>query len=180
MIILASASPRRRELLSQLGLDFEVRAQDCEEFSESHDPAEYVVDIAREKAKSALNGALPCDIIIAADTVVCLGTQILGKPRDLSDAGRMLLALSGKIHTVRTGVCIIKDGKEQAFCAATDVEFFELTDAEISNYLATGEPMGKAGAYAIQGKGATLVRRISGDYNNVVGLPLAEVWRAIK
>lgn len=180
MIILTSASPRRRDLLAQLGLDFVVRAQDCEEISSSTDPAEYVVDIAQLKARAALESALPDDIIIAADTVVCLDDEILGKPRDLSDAGRMLCALSGKIHTVRTGVCVIIGGVEKTFCSATSVEFFDLEDAEISNYLATGEPMGKAGAYAIQGKGATLVRRISGDYNNVVGLPLAEVWRAIK
>lgn len=173
-IILASKSPRRRELLEMLGFkDFEIIPASGPELSpEGLTPSDTVCGIAlgkaREVAKNAEKGAL----IIAADTLVCLDGEFLGKPKDKEDAARMLERLSGRTHTVYTGVALIKDGEELCEAEASDVLFRELSGAEIDAYIATGEPMDKAGAYGAQGLGALLVKGIDGDFFNVMGLPV--------
>lgn len=178
-IILASASPRRRELLTLAGIEYEVIPSECEEvLPDEITPDEAVKELARQKADDVFNRYPDC-MIIAADTVVALGNTILGKPKDEEDAFNMLSSLSGKSHTVYTGVCIKTNEKTDIFHVATDVEFYELTEEEIKDYIATGEPMDKAGAYGIQGKGSLLVKGIHGDYFNVVGLPLAETVKKI-
>lgn len=178
-IILASASPRRRELLTLAGIEYEVIPSECEEIlPDEITPDSAVMELARQKAEDVFNRHSDC-MIIAADTVVALGNTILGKPKDEEDAFNMLSSLSGKIHTVYTGVCIRTQQKTELFYSATDVEFYPLTEKEIKDYIATGEPMDKAGAYGIQGKGSLLVKGIHGDYFNVVGLPLAETVRKL-
>ncbi|MBQ3127980.1 MAG: septum formation inhibitor Maf [Clostridia bacterium] len=179
-IILASASPRRRELLALAGVDFAVKVADVEEvIPENASPDEVVKSLAIQKA-SAVAQENPDSIVIGSDTVVALDGVILGKPRDEEDAVRMLKTLSGRSHTVYTGVAIIHGEKTSNFCEATEVVFNSLTDEEIRNYVATKEPMDKAGAYGIQGKGCVLVEKIVGDYFNVVGLPVSRVYRELK
>ncbi|MBP3447313.1 MAG: septum formation inhibitor Maf [Clostridia bacterium] len=179
-IILASASPRRRELLALAGVDFAVKVADVEEvIPENASPDEVVKSLAIQKA-SAVAQENPDSIVIGSDTVVALDGVILGKPRDEEDAVRMLKTLSGRSHTVYTGVAIIYGEKTSNFCEATEVVFNSLTDEEIRNYVATKEPMDKAGAYGIQGKGCVLVEKIVGDYFNVVGLPVSRVYRELK
>ncbi|MBQ6570013.1 MAG: septum formation inhibitor Maf [Clostridia bacterium] len=180
MLILASASPRRREILKQAGMDFEVMVSDIEEKADpSLSPSELVVCLARQKAENVFQRA-GGKTVVAADTVVALEGKILGKPKDEKNAFEMLKALSGKTHEVFTGVCVIKDGKSQSFFERTEVDFYPLSDEDISSYIATGEPMDKAGAYGIQGKGCTLVKAVRGDFYNVVGLPIAKLSRLLK
>ena len=178
-IILASASPRRKELLTLAGFDYEVAVSECEEIlPDGITPDKAVEELARQKAEDVFarhNDAM----IIAADTVVALDNTILGKPQNEDDAFRMLSSLSGRRHTVYTGVCIKTNEKTDIFHVATEVEFYELSEKEIKDYIATKEPMDKAGSYGIQGKGFVLVKGIHGDYFNVVGLPLAETVRHI-
>ncbi len=175
--ILASASPRRKELLTLGGVDYEVIVSQCEEIlPENITPADAVMSLATQKADDVFKRNHE-RIIIAADTVVALDGKILGKPKDKEDAFKMLSSLSGNTHTVYTGVCIKSKDKTDTFFTATDVEFYALTADEINTYIATNEPMDKAGAYGIQGKGFILVKKIDGDYYNVVGLPLAETVR---
>ena len=179
-IILASASPRRRELLALAGVDFAVKVADVEEvIPENASPDEVVKSLAIQKA-SAVAQENPDSIVIGSDTVVALDGVILGKPRDEEDAVRMLKTLSGRSHTVYTGVAIIHGEKTSNFCEATEVVFNSLTDEEIRNYVDTKEPMDKAGAYGVQGKGCVLVEKIVGDYFNVVGLPVSRVYRELK
>ena len=176
-LILASASPRRRELLSQAGVDFEVRPVDIDEtVRPGESPAGFVVRLAREKAAAAAANH-PRAPVLAADTVVVLGDQILGKPAGPEDAARMLGLLSGRVHQVLTGFCLLEPSfsRDATDYVSTDVEFRPLSEADIRNYVDSGECLDKAGAYAIQGRGASLTRRINGSYTNVVGLPLAEV-----
>lgn len=179
-IILASASPRRRELLKFITEDFTVRVSDAEEVT---DPAlsaeETVKSLAVIKGESVAEG-FPEDTVISADTIVVLDGKILGKPKDEEDAFRMLSSLSGRTHEVFTGVCVLHSGRRLVFAERTEVSFFPLSEDEIRAYIATGEPADKAGAYGIQGKGCTLVKAISGDYNNVVGLPVAGLNRLLK
>ncbi|MCR4615457.1 MAG: Maf family protein [Clostridiales bacterium] len=178
-IILASASPRRRELLSVAGVDFEVHTSDVEEqVPEGASPEETVKLLAGQKASAVAERFGDC-CVIGADTVVVCDGKILGKPRDRAQAYDMLRMLSGKTHCVFTGVCIICRGKTVSFAEKTEVTFYDLTDDEINAYIATGEPMDKAGAYGIQGRGCVLIKGILGDYFNVVGLPVAETVRAI-
>ena len=178
--ILASASPRRKELLTLAGIEYEVVVSQCEEIlPDSITPDKAVEELARQKAEDVFSRHDDA-MIIAADTVVALGNTILGKPKDEDDAFSMLSSLSGRRHTVFTGVCIKTKDKTDIFHVATDVEFYELSEKEIKEYIATGEPMDKAGAYGIQGKGFVLVKGIHGDYFNVVGLPLSETVRHIK
>lgn len=178
-IILASASPRRKELLTLADFDYEVVVSECEEIlPDGITPDKAVEELARQKAEDVFarhNDAM----IIAADTVVALDNTILGKPQDEDDAFRMLSSLSGRRHTVFTGVCIKTKDITDIFHVATEVEFYELSEKEIKDYIATKEPMDKAGSYGIQGKGFVLVKGIHGDYFNVVGLPLAETVRHI-
>lgn len=178
-IILASASPRRKELLSLAGIEYEVIPSKCDEFlPDDITPADAVEELARQKAEDVFRRNPDCKII-AADTVVALGNTILGKPKDDRDAFDMLASLSGNTHTVYTGVCIKTADSEEIFHCATDVEFYNLTEKEICDYIATKEPCDKAGSYGIQGKGSLLVKGIKGDYFNVVGLPLAETVRRL-
>lgn len=179
MIILASGSPRRQELLKTAGVEFKVCAAEGEEkLDPALHPADAAVEVARQKAGEVAK-KYPRDCVVGADTIVVLEDLILGKPKDKADAAEMLTLLSGREHTVYTGVCIIKNGKENCFAEATRVEFYPLTQDEITAYVESGEPMDKAGAYGIQGLGCVLVKGIAGDYFNVMGFPVARVLRAI-
>lgn len=169
-LTLASQSPRRRELLSQLGLDLEVRPADVDETPRPGEAAEaYVLRLAQDKAR-AVDG----DTVLGADTVVVLDGALLGKPRDVEDARRMLRALSGRPHQVTTGVAGRRGGRERAIAVTTEVELLPLDGPRIDWYVATGEPLDKAGAYAVQGIAGAFVRAVRGSISNVVGLPLAE------
>ena len=179
-IILASASPRRKELLSTAGLEFTVKVADVEEIiPENATPYEVVKSLALQKAQAVAKDN-PDSVVIGSDTVVALDGVILGKPKDEEDAVRMLTALSGRSHTVYTGVALIHGEIIRNFCEATEVKFYPLTEEEICSYVATKEPMDKAGAYGIQGKGCVLVEKIIGDYFNVVGLPVSKVCRELR
>ena len=176
-LVLASASPRRRELLAQAGYSFEVRpAHIPEEPRAGEDPIAYVVRLAREKAEAVREEiGKPGMLVLGADTTVVLNGQILGKPADEADAARMLRMLSGETHRVITGVALTTDGRCEVAAEVTGVRFLTLSEDEIAEYVATGEPLDKAGAYAIQGRAARWIPRIEGDYFNVVGLPIALV-----
>lgn len=179
-IILASASPRRRELLSSLGLDFCVIPSQYEEkMNNDSDVETAVTELSYHKAKDVHESHYN-DIVIGADTVVVLDGEILCKPKDGKDAKRMLAALSGRTHKVCTAVTLLCEEKRISFCDVTEVTFFDLTENELDDYVKTGEPLDKAGAYGIQGRGAYLVRKINGDYYSVVGLPLARTVREIE
>lgn len=173
-IILASNSPRRKELLERVGItDFKVAAPNVDESVEDGlSPAEIVEELSLRKARAAANRAGPNDLIIAADTVVALDGTVLGKPRNKDDAFAMLSALSGREHHVYTGVTVIRGDKAVTQHEETAVAFRDLDPDEIRSYIATGEPMDKAGSYGIQGIGALLVSGIRGDYCNVMGLPV--------
>ncbi len=186
LIVLASASPRRAELLRQVGIEFEVCVADVEEDAASTlaDPAEITLQHAREKALQVAAHA-PGRLVLGADTVVVLDGRVLEKPRDADEAREMLRALSGRTHEVITGVAIatLRDGGPQVLVedhVRTAVEFRALTDEETEAYVACGEPMDKAGAYGIQGRGALLVKGIAGCYSNVVGLPLSRTWQMLQ
>lgn len=175
MLVLASASPRRRELLAALGVDFEVRPSHVPEVPNAHEtPVRFVARLAREKAAAV---ARPGEWVLGADTIVVVDAEILGKPEDAAGARRMLERLSGRAHHVLTAVALVGPGGEPRaeILADTLVEFRELAAEEIAAYVAGGEPMDKAGAYAIQGGAGKFVRRIAGSYSNVVGLPQEEV-----
>lgn len=181
-IILASASPRRRELLSLLGIDFEIIVSPAEEPAPDpgEDPAHYAARMARLKA-AAVAADHPEAVVLGADSVVAVGDLILGKPADPAEARRMLGLLSGRTHRVITGCALFSPGAEpKVFTVSTDVTMTEISEPLIAAYVATGEPMDKAGAYAIQGKAAGLVAGINGSYTNVVGLPLAEARQALR
>ncbi len=176
--ILASGSPRRREILKNAGYDFEVMTADADEtLPQDIAPEDAVLYLAQLKGDAAAEKTGLT--VVSADTVVALSGKILGKPKDEADAANMLAALSGKTHSVFTGVCIQNAEKKVKFCEQTLVEFYSLSEKEISDYVLTKEPMDKAGAYGIQGLGALLVKRINGDYLNVVGLPLARLSREL-
>lgn len=180
-IVLASASPRRRELLAGIGLQFTVEPARFDEASiHVESPEEWVKALARGKA-SEVASRHPDALVIGADTAVLIDGQVLGKPKDAGDAHRMLRLLSDRTHRVLTGVALIhrSSGRERAHVESTDVTFGPLSDEQIARYVATGEPMDKAGAYGIQGFGATLVREVKGCYFNVVGLPLYSLARML-
>jgi septum formation protein len=177
-VILASASPRRRELLASLGIEFSV---DIPEIDETPKPGEaprsFAERLAAEKA-AAISDATG-SVLIAADTIVVLDDTILGKPTNEPHAFEMLSGLSNQTHEVITGVCVRRDDRVTVFSAVTRVSFRRLEDREISEYIASGDPMDKAGAYAIQGGAAHMVRAINGSYTNVVGLPLCELHEVL-
>jgi septum formation protein len=177
MLVLASASPRRRKLLAQAGYAFVVRPAHIPEDSlPDEDPIAYVVRLAREKAEAVFRELADATaVVLGADTTVTLDGQILGKPVDDADAARMLRMLSGRTHRVITGVALATESGTQVAAELTAVRFLTLSDEEIRGYVATGEPLDKAGAYAIQGRAARWIPRIEGCYFNVVGLPLALV-----
>lgn len=183
-LILASASPRRADLLRASGIDFDVRAADVDESMRSGEDAEsYVRRVAEAKARTVLSSARGRPVL-AADTVVVLDGIVFGKPRDRADAARMLRALAGRRHDVLTAVVLAMDRPGGASIEArlerTGVEFRRLTDEEVAAYVASGEPMDKAGAYAVQGSAAGFVARMEGSYANVVGLPVALVGEMMK
>ena len=181
-IVLASGSPRRRELLERVGVtDFTVRVPEVEEyFPEGLTPPEVVSYISREKAEAAVKLCGPEDIVITADTMVFLDDQRLGKPRDEAHALEMLTALQGRRHTVCTGVTLLQGAKRLTQSESTDVFFRSATEEELRRYIATGEPMDKAGAYGVQGRGALLVERLEGDFFNVMGLPVLRLARMLE
>lgn len=192
-IILASASPRRRELLAQIGLEFEVRVSDVEEEVTATEPAKVVEELSCQKAKAVFGELIRerrmGEMVIGADTVVSVDGNILGKPANKKEAVRMLKMLSGRTHEVYTGVTVMyfnlfaKGGPvmlEKSFHEKTEVTFFPMTDEEIAEYVATGDCLDKAGAYGIQGFCARYIQGIQGDYNNVVGLPVGRLYQEIK
>lgn len=177
-IILASKSPRRKELLSLITENFVIKSAEVDEsLPKGIQPDKAVEYLSKIKAEPFRNDE---DIIIGADTVVSIDGVILGKPNDRSDAFKMLKMLSGKYHSVFTGVTIITPDSTKTFSVETRVKFFDLTNREINDYLDTGEPFDKAGAYGIQGKGSLLVEKIDGDYFNVVGLPVSTLNKYLK
>lgn len=181
-IVLASASPRRVELLASAGVQFRVSPGDIdEEVLPGELPRDHVLRLAREKAAAVARTA-PGRFFIGADTIVVCGGEIMGKPRDAADAARMLFKLSGVGHEVITGFCVLDKERDHALSEAvtTRVFFKELREDEVASYIETGCPLDKAGAYAIQGGAAHMVRRIEGSYSNVVGLPLCEVIDALR
>lgn len=182
-LILASASPRRRELLSRLGLDFTVMAAQADEtLLPGLTPREQVLRLSKIKAHAVQESldARPGRVIVSADTIVVLDGEILGKPKDIPQAEAMLSALSGRAHLVLTGVTVLSDAGQAQLCEETQVFFRTLTPREISAYVRTGEPMDKAGAYGIQGFGALFVEKLIGDYYNVMGLPLCRLGQLLR
>lgn len=195
-IVLASASPRRKELLEQIGIAFEICPAKGDEIISSTDPGEVVMELSAQKAQEVgtmiytyedehKDISTPQDImVIGADTVVAFEDKILGKPKDEEDAKRMLFMLAGKRHSVYTGVSVMlidKDGKAgiHTFYEKTDVVVCDMKEEEIDRYIATGEPLDKAGAYGIQGRFAIHIKEIIGDYNNVVGLPVSRLYQEL-
>lgn len=206
-IVLASASPRRSELLTQIGIPFTVHKSTCEEKISSTVPTEVVCELSRQKAEDMwqrmVSGGLPEDLVaagqqarvpetpfdkdllvIGADTIVAYEGTILGKPKDAEDACRMLRMLAGNTHEVYTGVtfCYRQEGKEKVhtFFEKTKVTFYPMSEEEIQAYVATGDPLDKAGSYGIQGQCAAYIKGITGDYNNVVGLPVGRLYQELK
>ena len=180
-IILASRSPRRRELLLQMGIGtLDILVPDTPEVAPPGlSPAELVTFLSVEKAKAAAELAEPGALLIASDTMVELDGKLLGKPRDEAEAFSMLRRLAGRVHTVYTGLALYRDGLLRTACDHTDVRFRTLTDGEIRAYIATGEPMDKAGAYGIQGRGSVLVEAIYGDFFTVMGLPVCRLGQML-
>lgn len=182
-IILASASPRRRELLTQIGLKFEIMPSHKEEMMRGNSPAQVVMGLAMDKAGdifAQIGGVKKEDVlVIGADTIVALDNVILGKPKNEEDALKMLQFLQGKTHQVYTGVCMMMADETQVFYEKTDVTMYPAAEEQLRHYICTGEPMDKAGSYAIQGRGSVFIREIHGDYNNVVGLPVAQIWQRL-
>lgn len=184
-MILASQSPRRIELMREAGFDIDVWPADIDESAQAGESPFHLVErLARAKAAAVAAKAPAGEVVLAADTIVSIDGELLGKPRSEEDARVMLRRLSGRTHQVATGVCLMRAGTgadgASSFVSVTDVSFYPLTDEQIACYVATGEPMDKAGAYGIQGVGGRmLVRKINGDFYNVVGLPIAEVVRRL-
>lgn len=181
MIILASKSPRRRDILEMLELKYRCAPADTDEtLIAGMSPADTVMLFSQRKARAVKDEAENGDVILGMDTMVCIDGVLLGKPADEADAFRMLKALSGKAHNVVTGYTVIYGDKEETGCVSTDVYFRTLSDDEINWYISTGEPMDKAGAYGIQGKGSLFVESIDGDYFSVLGFPVCRVFEVVK
>lgn len=177
-IVLASKSPRRSEILKNAGIDFTVRVANADEtIPDGTKPQDAVVFLAARKAMAVEKGE--DELILGADTVVVLQDKILGKPKDREDAFNMLKSLSGRVHSVFTGVCAIGNGISMTFAEETKVEFLPLTDDEINAYIDSSEPYDKAGAYGIQGLASKFIKGIEGDYFNVVGLPISRIYEKI-
>ena len=181
-IVLASGSPRRQELLKNIGItEFDIRVPEADEdYPAGLTPQEIVAYISREKADAAAKLCTAEEIVITADTMVFLDDARLGKPADEADALRMLTALQGRHHTVCTGVTVRQGSRSMTEVETTEVYFRSASEAELRGYIATGEPMDKAGAYGIQGKGSLLVEKINGDYFNVMGLPVLRLSRMLE
>ena len=179
MLVLASQSPRRAEILRQAGIPFTVRVADIDETPrEGESPSHYVERLAEAKAAAVI--ARPDEIVLGADTTVVIGREMLGKPSDEADARRMLGLLAGRRHEVMTGICLICGEETIRDTAVTEVWFGPMTEEEIEDYAASGEPLDKAGAYAIQGLGSKFIDKVNGSYFNVVGLPIAMVYAHLR
>ncbi len=179
-ILLASASPRRKELIKLISDNVRIVPADCDEtVSEKLSAEETVLYLSKIKGKAVFGEINDDEVIVSADTVVALDGKILGKPHSKEQAADMLKTLSGRIHRVYTGVTLMNKEKSISFSECTEVEFFKLSDEDIEKYIKTGEPFDKAGAYGIQGVGSLLVKKINGDYFNVVGLPVAHLYREL-
>ncbi len=179
MLVLASNSPRRRQILADAGIPFVVRVPSVsEELRSGESAVAYVRRLAEEKAFAVALGA--GEVVLGADTVVLVGDQVLEKPRDAADAARMIALLSGRVHEVITGICLRSGARKIVDTETTRVHFIQLDEREIAEYVASGEPMDKAGAYAIQGRASKFIDRVEGCYFNVVGLPVALVYRHLK
>ena len=177
--IVASASPRRREILEMGGFTFKILPSDCDEnVSADLSPEETVKELAERKALSVLEEN-PDSVVLGCDTVVAMDDKILGKPENREDAFNMIKVLSGKTHRVCTGVCIASKERKESFVSVSEVEFYEISDETAKSYVATGESDDKAGAYGIQGLGGMLVKAIKGDYYTIVGLPFSETARVL-
>lgn len=180
-IILASASPRRSDLLNQVGIKFEVQVSDIEEKLVGNTPSDIVKNLALQKAQDIFNKNTGDILVIGADTVVAKDNEIMGKPLDEKDAFNKIKLLQGDIHKVYTGVCVYYrlNGKENkiSFCEESSVYMHKMTDKQILDYIQTKEPMDKAGAYGIQGICAIYIEKINGDYNNIVGLPISRLYQ---
>ena len=181
-IVLASGSPRRQELLNRIGItDFDIRVPEAEEtYPEGLTPQQVVEHLSRKKADAAMALCHGDEIVITADTMVFLDDQRLGKPADEADALRMLTALQGRHHTVCTGVTVRQGDRSLTQCETTEVYFRTATERELLGYIATGEPMDKAGAYGIQGGAALFAEKMVGDYYNVMGLPVCRLWQLLR
>ena len=178
-LILASGSPRRKELLGLFGIPFTVRAADIDEtMNPAGNPFDEVARLSREKALAVPRGE--DDVVIAADTIVVCNGRVLGKPKSEAQAAEMLTMLSGQAHQVMTGCTLLRGDRQQTFTEVTDLHFRSLSQGEIRRYVATGEPMDKAGAYGIQGGAALFCTRMEGDYNNVMGLPVCRLWQSLR
>lgn len=179
-LVLASASPRRRELLASIGMEFDVIPSDVpEQRADSETPEEYVARLSREKARAVATGR-PDAWVLAADTIVVLGDDVLEKPADKADARRMLAQIAGRTHVVFTGVTLTKSGYTDTHVCTTEVRMLNLTERDVAWYVETGEPLDKAGAYAAQGVGGMFIDSIHGSYTNVVGLPLALLFQMLR
>lgn len=177
-LVLASKSPRRSEILKNAGFDFVIRTADADEtIAEGTNPEDAVVMLAARKAMAVERNE--DEVVLGADTIVVLDDKILGKPKDREDAFNMLRSLSGRVHSVFTGVCAISDKGSITFAEETKVEFYPLTDEEINSYIDSNDCYDKAGAYGIQGLASKFIRGIKGDYFNVVGLPISSVYKKI-
>lgn len=177
-LVLASKSPRRSEILKNAGFDFVIRTADADEtIAEGTNPEDAVVMLAARKAMAVERAK--DEVVLGADTIVVLDDKILGKPKDREDAFNMLRSLSGRVHSVFTGVCAISDKGSMTFAEETKVEFYPLTDEEINSYIDSNDCYDKAGAYGIQGLASKFIRGIKGDYFNVVGLPISSVYKKI-
>ena len=182
-LILASASPRRKELLGKIGLEFNIIPAKGEEVVTKNLPWEVVEELSFQKAKEIADMQMEECIVIGSDTIVAKGEKIMGKPKDEADAYQMLSEIAGDVHQVYTGVTLIRTGKEPkviTFAEKTDVHLYPMSEKEIYSYIATKDPMDKAGAYGIQGDFAIHVKGIEGDYYNVVGLPIGKVYQELK
>ena len=178
-VILASQSPRRKELLGLFSIPFVIRVADIDETMDAAKPPfDEVARVSRLKALAVERKA--DDLVIAADTIVVCNGQVLGKPADEADARRMLKLLSGRDHQVMTGMCVIRGDREVVCTEVTDIHFRDLTDREIDRYIATKEPMDKAGSYGIQGGAALFAEKMAGDYYNVMGLPVCRLGQILK
>lgn len=178
-MILASGSPRRGEILSMLGYAYTRDVADCDEDTGDL-PADRAVALLAERKAAAVADRHPGEWVLGSDTLVTLDGSPIGKPADAADAARMLRALSGRTHTVYTGVCLLRDGAREVFVEEAKVTFYPLSEAQIARYVATGEPLDKAGAYGIQGRGAALVERVEGDFFTVMGLPAGALVRRLE
>ncbi len=177
--VLASASPRRKELLTSAGFEYEVHPANIDEIIPDGTPTESVAEVlAKQKAESVLKD-YPDAVVLGSDTIVVLDGKILGKPHDKEDAANMLHSLSGREHQVYTGLCVCSKDKTCCMTSCTDVYFHKLSDELVSAYIETGEPMDKAGAYGAQGLGSVLVEKINGDFFTVMGLPIADAVRIL-